>query len=229
MNQSLGRSTPGAIIPAGLLLVLGSLVSGCKLDLGDSPFLCNKGGRPECPSGYRCKGTRCIPVGECPSTVPGCPGYQVCGDGICGAGEDKDNCPKDCIVHDAGPDRSLTDRGPADLRPQPDVLPPDTGPSGVPYGGICSASLTCRAGLFCFVEGSGSVGFCTEKCTAHNTQCPNTPGSTRAICWKEKPPDPNLYCGFVCKQGGSTYPCPTTLNCNPADEPPGSGQHFCFP
>ena len=72
---------------------------GCKLDLGDAPFLCNTG-NPKCPSGYECnKANVCVPEGSCPAGVAGCPALPVaaqCGDGTCGDGEACDTCEKDC-------------------------------------------------------------------------------------------------------------------------------------
>lgn len=47
------------------------LLSGCALDLGDIPFLCNKG-TPRCPDGYTCTSGYCHKSDECPGAIPGC-------------------------------------------------------------------------------------------------------------------------------------------------------------
>ncbi len=47
-------------------------VTGCNLDLGEIPFLCNKG-EPKCPNGYTCQSNVCVREGECPVGVKGCP------------------------------------------------------------------------------------------------------------------------------------------------------------
>jgi|GEM_PF-5926708 hypothetical protein len=50
------RAVP--LFAATLFTTTFSLASGCvALDLGDSPFLCNLGAKPQCPSGYHCSET----------------------------------------------------------------------------------------------------------------------------------------------------------------------------
>lgn len=64
---------PGRVLPALLgALVLGALVlGGCSLDLGEIPFLCNRGNTP-CPEGYTCTAGYCHREGACPSLIPQC-------------------------------------------------------------------------------------------------------------------------------------------------------------
>lgn len=79
----------------GSVLSVGLAVVGCSPDLGDAPFKCNTG-EPKCPSGYSCnKAKVCVPEGECPVGVAGCPAAS-CGNSKCDNGETCSSCAKDC-------------------------------------------------------------------------------------------------------------------------------------
>ena len=232
---------------AGVYLVaaLAMPAMGCSLELGDSPFLCNKGGKPECPVGYTCTNNYCVKEGECPDTVPGCKGTSTCGNGTCEAGE-KTTCPKDCTGgnNEAGPP---DDGGPKDIgntppdtvpwaadqpiiMPDTDPWPPDNGPTQAGYGFKCnSTTLPCQPGLDCIAVGSACTSFCTKKCTTSGQVCTGNPAGTSAYCLLENSSTGQYHCAFICKLDTQTWACPGNLTCSPTPNPPTSKQYPCLP
>ena len=226
------------------LLAVAMAPTGCSLDLGDSPFLCNKGGKPECPAGYECKGTYCVQEGTCPSTVPGCGGTTTCGDNKCEAGE-KTSCPKDCpgTNNEAGaPDAGPLEGGapppdmmpPADTDPWPPDQPmmfPDQTPTQAGYGSKCLNGFPpCQPGYDCVAIGSATTAFCTKTCTSTTGGvCSGSPPGTEAYCLLENSTTGVRHCAFLCKLDSQTWSCPGNLTCSPAPNPPGSTQYPCMP
>ena len=183
------------------LLIVVSLAavasSGCSLNLGDSPFICNTG-EPQCPLGYACKSNYCVKDGKCPDHVPGCEGSTAkCGNGKCEAGEIT-SCPKDCTgTGDARP----PDMGQVPWEqgvPPPDMMQshdwdpwppdkfipsPDLKPALAGYGYKClNGHPACEPGLDCVAVGSATTAFCTHKCTSTTgAQCPGTPPRHRRL------------------------------------------------
>lgn len=229
----------------GLLGVL--LLSGCSIDIGEVPFLCNVGGT-ECPDGYTCRESygnvfNCVKEGTCPSNIKGCPTVAECGNGRCEPGETSLLCPQDCTSTDSGSkfDGPKQDGGPPpqdqfkppqdQYVPPPDqyIPPPDQPPPLGQYGDRCSATMKCSYGYDCVPFGGSSTnGYCTAKCSSSGQKCTGTPGSTAAYCIMNY--SSNTYCAFLCKLGTTSFPCPTQLKCNLiTPNPPGSDQYVCEP
>jgi hypothetical protein len=231
--QAPRRAAPPVRKPGPVLLavLLAALLPGCDLDLGDSPFLCNKGGNPECPNGYECRNEVCVPEGTCPESVPACRKNTVCGNGKCETGETSANCPKDCKGTTDGPRRDTggPDQGlPPDQGVPPDTRPPDTAQPKGTFGDRCTLSKPCETAYTCLSFVSGADGFCSKQCFNSLQPCTGGPGTTKPYCILS---DGNggEFCAFVCKLGTTTAPCPSTLKCGTSPNPPGSTQYLCEP
>ena len=231
------------------LLIVVSLAavasSGCSLNLGDSPFICNTG-EPQCPLGYACKSNYCVKDGKCPDHVPGCEGSTAkCGNGKCEAGEIT-SCPKDCTgTGDArAPDMGQVpwEQGvpPPDMMQSHDWDPwppdkfipsPDLKPALAGYGYKClNGHPACEPGLDCVAVGSATTAFCTQKCTSTTgAQCPGTPPGTAAYCLLENSSTLQRHCVFLCKLDTQTWSCPGNITCSPTPNPPLSQQYPCLP
>jgi len=222
--------------------------SGCVLELGEAPFLCNKGGNPECPDGYECRGVTaknkfcCVQVGA--ELGPGCTGTTVTcnNNGKCESGENTANCPKDCPkkTTDGGPKPEGTKPPPdGNNPPPPDQFvpppdqfkpPPDTKPPLGGFGAKCNKTFPCSTAYQCVTVGTGTVdGFCTKKCYNSGGACTGMPTGTGAYCLLSNSAKTEYYCAFLCKLGTQTWKCPSTLKCDPVENPPGSGQYVCLP
>ena len=233
-----------------ILAALATLtLGGCVLELGDAPFLCNRGGNPECPDGYECRGITaakqpcCVQVGA--ELGPGCNGSTVTcnNNGKCESGENTGNCPKDCPskVTDGGPKPEGTkppDNGqpppPDQFVPPPDQYkpppPPDMKPPLGGFGAKCNTSMPCSTAFQCTTVGATATdGFCTKKCYTSGSTCTGMPTGTMAYCLLSNPAKTEYYCAFLCKLSIQTWACPATLKCDPVENPPGSGQFVCLP
>ena len=225
-----------------ILAVATVALSGCAAELGDAPFLCNKGGNPECPDGYECQGVCCVKIGAEPGS--GCGGGQTCNNnGKCEAGENTGNCPKDCPKKTDGgvqpeggnPKQDTGTPPPPDqfVPPPPDqfVPPPDQyKPPAGNFGTKCNTSAPCTAAFQCTTVGATATdGFCTKKCYTSGSQCTGMLGGTMAYCLLSNSAKTEYYCAFLCKLGTQSWPCPSGLKCDPAENPPGSGQFVCLP
>ncbi len=223
--------------------VLAISLAGCALDLGDSPFKCNKGGKPLCPSGYECRFSEwCVKEGTCPDSLTKCGG--LCGNGKCDTGE-QTSCPQDCKTNnEAGPppDLGVNEGGnpppdmpplPLDMPPlPPDMppLPPDMPPVSGAFGDKCIPSAPkCNTGLKCISIGSATTaGFCSKTCPTIGSICTGQPTGTSAYCLLTVTGGPN-YCAFLCKLSTQTWSCPSTLTCSSTPNPPTSSQYPCMP
>ena len=195
-----------------------ALANGCSLDLGDSPFLCNKGGDPECPTEYNCVGNYCVKEGSCPVSVPGCNGTN----------------------NEAGPPDGGTPEGgsPPDMVPlppdqppiQPDMPPPppDLPPALAGYGSKCGTGYpACQAGLECVGVTGWTISFCTKQCFKVTDTCTGTPLGTRAYCMIGPTATGKLFCAFYCRVGTQTWSCPANLTCSSTPYPVTSTQYLC--
>ena len=216
--------------PYLLLLVLLPAGASCTLDLGTIPFQCNKGGNPECPDGYECHGKCCVEEGSPPG--PRC----YCGNNSCEVGEETE-CPEDC--------KKTTDGGPADkprptegFKPPPPLVdsfvPPKPDQQVQPptsFGNRCNAPSPCATGFICTGIGSSVDGFCTKECVNYSPpgQCTGTPTGTMATCILSDTAGTKHVCAFLCQLGTKKWPSPSTLHCDPGENPPGSQQHICMP
>ncbi len=225
-----------------LLAVATLALSGCAVELGDAPFLCNKGGNPECPDGYECQGACCVKVGAEPGA--GCGGGQTCNNnGKCESGENPGNCPKDCPkkTTDGGgkldngkkkdtggnppPPDQFVPPPPDQFVPKPDLYKPPGN-----FGTKCNAKAPCSSAFQCTTVGATATdGFCTKKCYNSGSKCTGMLGGTMAYCLLSNSAKTEYYCAFLCKIGTQTWPCPSGLKCDPVENPPGSGQFVCLP
>jgi len=226
----------------GLLGVL--LLTGCSIDLGEVPFLCNIGGT-ECPDGYTCRESygsdfNCVKEGTCPSNIKGCPTVAECGNGRCEPGETSLLCPQDCKSTDSGSkfDGPKQDGGPPpqdqfkppqdQYVPPPDqyIPPPDQPPILSQFGDRCSATKKCSYGFEC-KQVTATTSYCTKKCTNLGQACTGGPTGTFSACIIPGSTTSVNYCGFICVTSTSTYSCPSTLKCGSSPNPPGSSQYIC--
>lgn len=228
-----------------ILLGLGTLsllAPGCTIDLGEAPFFCNIGGT-ECPDGYQCRESYgssnvCVKQGSCPSGIKGCPTVAKCGNGKCEPGETPLLCPQDCSSTGQegktdGPIKKDGSTPPDQYIPPPDqyipppdqyVPPPDQPPPLGQFGDKCSFYMKCGPAFEC-IQVTASTAYCTKKCTNTLKACPGSPGTTFSACII--PVSSYYYCGFICRSGTTTYPCPATLKCGSSPNPPGSTQYLC--
>jgi hypothetical protein len=132
------------------------------MDLGEAPFKCCKGCKPqECPDGYECKGDSCVKKGTCPDSVAGC----KCGNGQCDPGENNETCPSDCPV--------ACGNGQCDSDETSTNCPGDC-PAGTCGDGTCDAgesSTSCSKDCPAASCGNGTceVGETNQSCA---TDCP---------------------------------------------------------
>ncbi|HEX7601450.1 MAG TPA: hypothetical protein VF316_07595 [Polyangiaceae bacterium] len=102
------------------------------------------------------------------------------------------------------------------------------------YGEPCTVGddTTCVDGFLCLQGPSGGkTGFCTKTCpSTSSAACPGTPAGTSAYCVvTDVDAQGDKGCAFVCREGAQTYACPGALQCETAEDPPGSGQYLCLP
>lgn len=223
----------------GILLAAGAVaLSGCALDLGHTPFHCNKGGNPVCPDGYECQQNCCVKEGEEPP--PSCLQGGTCGNGKCDPGETNASCAKDC--KGTQKDKTVPQQDGGGPPPQDQFVPPPQDQYKPPppdqykpppgqFGALCSTAKPCATGLTCaLVTAGATTGFCTKQCFTSGNACTGQPAGTGAYCILSDNSTPKKYfCAFLCKAGTQTWPCPAGLKCNPVDNPPGSGQNSCDP
>lgn len=128
-----------------------------------------------------------------------------------------------------------TASGPAPS-PPPDAGPPQDsgsvildGGAGGTFGSFCNTTLKCNPGLICMSAKPGATnGYCTKQCPTGGAACTGAPAGLSAYCLFQGGPS-TYYCLFVCKYQTSTWACPPSHTCNPAQSPPGSGLHICLP
>ncbi len=129
---------------------------------------------------------------------------------------------------------TLPDTG---TKPNPDTgtITPgkEAGTPSAGFGAICSQTTPCAdASMICAMLQGATSGFCTKECTNSGQECPGAPTGTKAFCIAQI--QTKTYCAFLCgakDQSGNpvTWPCPTGLKCDTAENPPGSGQKACIP
>ena len=104
------------------------------------------------------------------------------------------------------------------------------------FGAVCSQTTPCAdTTMMCaLVQQGATTGFCTKECTNQGQECPGAPTGTHAFCILSDQAKTKYYCAFLCAakdQSGqvASWPCPTGLKCDTAENPPGSGQKACVP
>jgi hypothetical protein len=99
------------------------------------------------------------------------------------------------------------------------------------FGDKCSETVTCKdTTMVCAVTKQGATeGFCTKSCPTLQDQCAGAPAGTMSFCGLTDSASGTNYCVFICAASSQTFPCPTQLKCDTADNPPGSGQKACVP
>jgi hypothetical protein len=104
------------------------------------------------------------------------------------------------------------------------------------FGSSCSQTKPCAdTTMMCAVVQQGATnGFCTKECANQGGECTGAPTGTHAFCILSDQTKTKFYCAFLCSakdQSGqvATWPCPTDLKCDTAENPPGSGQKACVP
>lgn len=111
-----------------------------------------------------------------------------------------------------------------------------TGPdSAVKLGGFgdpCAKAAPCATGLECFFfQPTDAKGFCSRTCTKVSQACSGGAAGTMPYCVLQA--GSSYYCAFICKVSHSghehTYPCPSSLKCNPKLIPPATSSYLCIP
>lgn len=132
---------------AALALVISAAVTGCSLELGEIPFLCNRGS-PRCPDGYECVDNHCVKEGTCPKSLPQC----ASGDAA--------------ITPDKGGDAGVItfDGKPADTPGKTDAPPvkQDQGQKCSP--GVGSSCVDSKTLKYCGTSSSWKTDLCAKLC-----------------------------------------------------------------
>ncbi|MBU0608833.1 MAG: hypothetical protein KKI08_13180 [Armatimonadetes bacterium] len=104
-----------------------------------------------------------------------------------------------------------------------DVCAGGTGQPDAGFGDLCDQQTPCtNAAMQCTTLQGGTAGFCTKKCDSLGPICPGAPAGLAAYCFIKDQAN-QYWCGFICKIGGQTYPCPTHLTCGAENQ----GQAAC--
>ncbi|MCC6750914.1 MAG: hypothetical protein IT371_24870 [Deltaproteobacteria bacterium] len=176
--------------------------AGCGINLGDAPFLCNRGS-PQCPDGYECnKANVCVREGTCPQGVAGCEPKPDTGSvkpdggsGQDGSGPGDGSTPTDGLV--ILPDTTV--------RPDKCVGRCDQGTPNKCGNGVCDQGETV---LSCPADCKSTT------CTAGETKCQDK--SNLRFCengaWKSSD------CTTLCKGGGYDYATECTYSSKDAKD-----------
>jgi hypothetical protein len=113
------------------------------------------------------------------------------------------------------PDKAIGDTGGVKDKGPPTeqgAAKPNSGAACTPPQNVCPHK---QDECITVAGGNQKQGMCLIKCTTKNADCPTADPKQKSICFLDfTGPPAAIYCAYVCKYQGQTYPCPTGSTCH---------------